>query len=150
MSQSLHNLWAHIIFSTKYRQRIIHPDIEPELYAYISTVLKYSGSSCLLINGDSDHIHILIRQSKIHPVPKLVEEVKKSSSRWIKTKNPIYAKFKWQNGYAAISVGPTEVERIKRYIEKQKEHHKKKNFKEEFVEYLKRHKIMYNERYIWD
>ncbi len=150
MSQSLHNLWAHIVFSTKYRERIIQPDIEPELYAYISTILKFYGSSCLKINGDSDHIHILTKQSKHYTVPKLVEEIKKSSSRWIKTKNPLYAKFRWQNGYAAFSVGPAEVERIKRYIEKQKDHHKKKKFKEEFVEYLKRNKIVYDEKYLWD
>jgi putative transposase len=143
-------LWVHIVFGTRFRQEIIGEKIEDELYAYMSSILKSFQSSSLIINGTADHIHILCLQSKNYAIPKLVEQVKKNSSRWIKRKGARYSKFRWQGGYGAFSVSQSHVEMVRRYILKQKEHYRKRSYNGELREFLVRYYIPYDERYIWD
>jgi len=150
MSQSLAKIYVHIVFSTKQRTRFIKPDIEKELFAYMGSSIKLTDSIPVLINGSEDHIHILALLHKTISLSKMIEEVKKNSSRWIKTKNPIYRDFSWQRGYAAFSVGSSELEKVKEYILNQKEHHKKFNFQEELITLLNKHEIEYDPQYIWD
>jgi putative transposase len=150
MSQSLTQLYLHIVFSTKYHVPFISPSIRNELYSYIGGVLNNIECHPINIGGTDDHIHILCRMSKKVTPIKLLEEIKKSSSRWIKTKGEEFLKFHWQDGYGAFTVSPSGVDNIKLYIEKQEEHHSKRKFKDEYIELLKTNYVDYDERYLWD
>lgn len=136
MSQTLTNLLVHVIFSTKNRARLITPAIEPDLFAYIGGILKNNESRLLDAGGTSDHVHLLISQSKNIALSMLLKEVKKSSSAWIKTQSEAFKNFHWQDGYAGFSVGQSEVPNLKRYIASQKEHHRKRGFQEELIQFL--------------
>lgn len=150
MAQSLASVLVHLVFSTKHRQPLIRPDVEAELHAYLSTVLREMESPAIAINGTEDHVHILFRLGRKVALAEVVEELKKRSSKWIKTRGPAYADFYWQSGYEAFSIGESGVERLKEYIAGQKEHHRVKTFQEEFRAFLARYRIEYDERYVWD
>jgi len=150
MPQSLVRNYLHITFSTKARKAFIHPEIEEELFNYLGGICKNLECNPLLVGGHSDHIHILCLLSQKIALMKLLEEVKSHSSKWIKTKGDKWKGFYWQNGYGAFSVNPTEIEIVKKYIANQKEHHEKRTFKEEYLAFLEKYKVDYDERYVWD
>ncbi|WP_436414734.1 transposase [Petrimonas sp.] len=149
MSQSLSKMFIHIIFHIKSTSVEIRKEDASELYAYIGAVLKDLNCIPILTNGVGDHIHILCVMSKTITLAKLVEDVKRHSSRWIKTKSAYYTKFAWQGGYAGFSVSPSLCEKTRKYIENQEEHHKKMTFKEEYLLFLKEYGIEYDENYLW-
>ena len=150
MAQSLSKIFIHLTFSTKHHQPLIDPELEQELFPYMAKIFRENDSPSLAINGTRDHIHILFLLSKKIPLCDVIEEVKKSSSKWAKTKGIRYRNFYWQNGYGAFSIGQSNVEAVKNYIARQKIHHQKKSLKEEFLQLLKKYKIEYDERYLWD
>ena len=150
MPQSLAKILIHLVYSTKNRERILGDDIRDELHRYTAGVLKEWDSPAILINSVQDHIHILYSHSKNHSPAKIVEEVKVASSKWLKTKGPAYAHFHWQNGYGDFSVSQSNVPDVVKYIANQQEHHRHKSFQEEYREFLKRHEVEYDERYVWD
>lgn len=150
MGQSLVKNYIHIIFSTKHRVPMILESIENELYSYIGGICKSLECYPVKIGGCLDHIHILCLLSKKIPLMKLLEEVKAHSSKWIKTKDDSLKKFYWQNGYGAFSVNPYENDKVISYIENQKEHHRKKNFQDEYRDFLKKYNVDYDEKYVWD
>ena len=104
----------------------------------------------VIVGGYKNHVHILCLLSRKMAQMKLLEEVKKGSSKWIKTQGAQYSNFYWQNGYGIFSVNPTQIDKVERYIENQEQHHSKKGFKEEFRALLKKYDIDYDERYVWD
>ena len=116
MSQSFVQIYIHIVFHTKNNVELIRADIENELFSYLGGILKNYKSIPLQIGGTSDHIHILCTLPKTIALDDLVEEIKKSSSKWIKTKGVHYNNFYWQDGYGGFSVNNSGVERVKRYI----------------------------------
>ena len=132
MSQSLVKNYLHIIFSTKYRQRLISNAVEDELYAYIGGLCKKMDCQPIKIGGYENHVHILCMLSKMMTLIKLMQEVKSASSRWIKTIHPHLQNFYWQDGYGAFSVNPSETEIVIRYISNQKVHHQKLTFQDEY------------------
>ncbi|TVR37535.1 MAG: IS200/IS605 family transposase [Balneolaceae bacterium] len=150
MPQSLSKVYVHIIFSTKYRQKLIDRDIQAELFDYIGGVAKALMCYPVQVGGRRDHIHILCTLSRQICQAELIQKVKQSSSKWIKTKNEKYSNFYWQDGYSIFSVKGAEVEVVKSYILNQEIHHKKIGFKEEYRIFLKKHNIEYDERYVWD
>ncbi len=150
MGQSLVQNYLHIVFSTKYRQPLIHPPYEEKLHAYIGGTCKELGCPVLIVGGYVDHIHILCRLSKKLPLMTVVQKIKANSSKWMKTNDESLANFFWQNGYGAFSVNPAEVDHVIRYIERQHEHHSKKNFKEEYRQILEKNQVEYDEEYVWD
>jgi len=150
MGQSLVKNYIHIIFSTKYREPIIHQSVENELYRYIGGICKEMECPPIKIGGYTDHVHLLCMLSKKIALMDLLEEVKSHSSNWIKTKSVELKNFYWQNGYGAFSVNPSEIDRVITYIENQKEHHRKKTFQDEYRAFLKKYKVEYDERYIWE
>lgn len=150
MPQSLARILVHIIFSTKNRSPFIQLGIEKELFAYQAAVLRNCGSPALIINGTEDHVHILCSLSRTMAISDLVAEVKKRSSKWIKTKGEVHVGFAWQNGYGAFSIGESAVAELKRYIARQKEHHRRRSFQEEFRAILKQYGVEYDEKYVWD
>jgi REP element-mobilizing transposase RayT len=149
MSQSLSKLYVHIVFHTKYNQDLIKPQIENELYAYLGGILKENKCVPIAIDGIENHVHVLCIQSKNIALATLLEELKRNSSRWIKTKGAEYVDFAWQGGYGGFSVSQSKVDVVKRYIENQKEHHKTVSVKEEYLIFLQEYGVDYNEEYLW-
>lgn len=149
MSQSLSKLYVHIIFHVKNNTCLIKPENDEELYAYIGGVIKLSKSIPIKINGTEDHVHILCIMSKNISLADFLEDIKRNSSRWIKTRGVHYLDFAWQGGYAGYSVSQSKVEAVSRYIENQKIHHRNQTFKEEYIQFLKENGIDFNEDYLW-
>jgi REP element-mobilizing transposase RayT len=150
MAQSLSNVYVHITFSTKYRYPFIDNAIEKDLWAYLGSICKALECNPIRVGGYIDHVHICCLLSKKITQIQLLEEVKKNSSKWIKTKGNQYEKFYWQDGYGAFSVNPSELEKVVEYIDNQHEHHRKRTFQVEFLAFLKKYNVEYDERYLWD
>ena len=150
MPQSLARNLVHLIYSTKNRESCLGPAIRPKLFAYQAGILAEWDSPAIVIGGDVDHVHTLFVLSKNHALKKVIEEVKKGSSKWIKTQGRAFALFHWQNGYGAFSVSQSHVSRVQRYIEEQEKHHRTISFQDEFRAFLKRYGVEYDERYVWD
>ncbi len=142
------NLVVHLIFSTKKRQPLITPEIRSDLFAYLGGIIREMSGTALIINGTTDHVHMLIRIRPVHAAAEIARVVKSNSSRWLREKWKM--DFAWQTGYGAFSVSESNVPAVSRYIAVQEEHHKKRTFQEEYVAFLKKNKIEYDERYIWD
>ena len=150
MPQSLASVLVHLVFSTKNRQPLITEVIEPELHKYLSTIFRGCDSPALLVGGYNDHIHALFSLSRKWSIANIVEEVKTSSSKWIKTKGEEFGQFHWQSGYGAFSVSQSNVEQVRTYILNQKEHHSTQEFQSEYRSLLKKYQIEFDERYVWD
>ena len=150
MPQSLSSILVHLVFSTKLREPLISSEIEPELHAYIAVIFRACNSPSILIGGTEDHIHALFSLSRTSSLADTAEEIKKRSSKWIKTKGREFRHFHWQSGYGAFSIGQSNVPNLKRYIATQKEHHRRKTFQDEFRIFLKKYDVEYDEKYIWD
>ncbi len=151
MPQSLANVILHLVFSTKNRYPWLQTtDVREELYKYLATILKSLESSAILINGVSDHVHVLCRLSRNYAIKTILGEIKADSSKWIKTKGAAYADFHWQAGYGAFSVSQSKVDDVRNYILEQERHHRRMTFQDEFREMCLRHEIEIDERYVWD
>ena len=125
-------------------------EIRQDLHSYLGGILREWKSPAIIMNSVADHIHILFCLSKNCALKDIVEEIKKGSSKWIKTKGAQFAKFHWQAGYAAFSVSQSAVPTVRRYIENQEAHHRKVGFQDEFREFLKKYEVEFDERYVWD
>ncbi len=150
MGQSLSNVYVHITFSTKNREKLIDKAIENDLFHYLGGICKGLECNPIQVGGYRDHVHILCKLSKKITQIKLLEEVKKQSSKWIKTKGSKYSKFYWQDGYGIFSVNPSELGVVIEYIKNQEAHHKTKTFQEEYRAFLKKYEVEFDERYVWD
>ncbi len=151
MPQSLAKVIIHIIYSTKNRYPFLaNTDIRNEMHAYLGGACNNLKCPVITVGGVADHIHILCKLSRNISPAKLVGEIKRESSKWIKTKSRILSKFAWQNGYGVFSVGKSEVDKVRTYILNQEEHHKKKSFQDEYRAFLKAYEIEFDEQYIWD
>ena len=148
MSQSLAKNYIHLIFATKYRENIIKQTDLSELYAYITGILNHIDCPMICIGGTTNHVHVLCVLNKNMALSKMVEEVKRSSSKWIKSKEPFYRQFGWQNGYGAFSVSQSKVEIVVKYIQNQEEHHKKMLFVDELKMFLREYSVEYKEEYL--
>ncbi len=148
MPQSLANILIHAIWSTKERRPLISDGVREGLHGYLAGILKNLESPALIINSVADHVHVLCQLSKNLAACKLIEEVKKGSSKWMKDNG--VGEFAWQSGYGVFSVSQSNVEAVREYIQGQPEHHKKRDFKDEFREFCKRYNVAVDERYVWD
>jgi putative transposase len=150
VSQSLAKNLIHLIFSTKNRKPVILKPTRPELHKYMAGILVEWDSPAVIIGSVADHVHLLFYLSKNHALSKVVEQVKKGSSKWIKTQGSRYSPFHWQSGYGAFSVSQSNVARVTTYIVNQEEHHRTRKFQDEFHAFLRRHQVDFDERYVWD
>jgi len=150
MPQSLARLYIHLIFSTKQRERLLSNHVRESLHAYMATVLQNLGCPPVLINSTEDHIHILFELARTVAVSQAVEDVKKFSSKWMKSHGTEFAGFAWQAGYGAFSVSESNVAAVRDYVARQQEHHRQKSFQEEYRSFLERHGVAYDERYVWE
>lgn len=146
---SFTQLYIHIVFAVKYRKNSISFIWEDDLYKYITGIIKKQGQSLLAINGMPDHIHIFIRMRPTCCISDLVREIKKASNAWINENKLVPGKFEWQGGYGAFSYSYSSVDNVINYILKQKEHHLKRKFKEEYIQLLKEFDIDYKEDYLF-
>lgn len=150
MGQSLVQNYLHIIFSTKHRQPLINGVVEQELHAYLGGICNKLECQSINVGGYVDHVHILCKLSKKVALVKLIEEVKSHSSKWVKTKGDEFSNFYWQDGYGAFSVNPSQVDAVIDYIAHQHQHHQKRTFQDEYRAFLKKYRVEYDERYVWD
>lgn len=150
MSQSLSKVYVHIVFSTKHRQNLIDSAIKESLFEYLGGICRGLECNPIRVGGFENHVHILCLLSRKISQMKLLEELKKESSKWIKTKGQTYSSFYWQDGYGIFSVNPSEIDIVIDYINKQEEHHKKKTFQEELRAFLVKYNVEFDERYLWD
>jgi putative transposase len=150
MPQSLSKVYVHITFSTKGRRKIIDDSIKKELFEYLGGICKGLDCNPLQVGGFNDHVHILCLLSRRISQSNLLEEVKKQSSKWMKTKGNQYADFYWQEGFGIFSVNPSETDTVVSYIKNQEFHHSKFSFQDELRAFLNKYKIDFDERYLWD
>src|SRR6266513_1317333 len=150
MPQSLHVLSAHIIFSTKGRQPWLTQNVRERVWAYQSRILQNLECNSITIGGAADHVHILCNLSKKFPTSKVLEIVKKDSSKFIKTLTPHLHDFHWQDGYGLFSVSPSHFDAVRKYILHQEEHHKKETFQAGYLRILKKYGAPFDERYLWN
>lgn len=140
---------AHIVFSTKNRADLIAPEIEKDLFGYMHGIVENNGAKLIVANGTANHVHLLISLPKRIDVPELIGDIKRDTSKWMKTEKE-FGDFYWQKGYGAFSIGQSQVETLINYIKRQKTHHAKQDFTDEFRAILEKYEIEYDERYVWD
>ena len=151
MSQTLTRLLIHIVFSTKHRADLILPAFERDLHRYMAGICRSLESPLLEIGGTANHVHVLTSLSKNIALADLVMNMKKDSSKWIKTRAAEAKSFRWQDGYSAFSIGESGSAALKRYIKNQKEHHRRRSFEDEVRELVKKYNVIeFDERYAWD
>jgi len=150
MPRSYCSLMYHIVFSTKQREPWLSDEIRPRIHEYLGGIIRKDGGTALIVNGTSDHVHLLANLHQDRSVSHIVRTMKSNSTGWIHRTFRDLAQFAWQAGYGAFTVSRSQVERTRTYIMRQAEHHKKLSFKEEFVALLNAHKIEYDEPYLWD
>ncbi|MBM2841621.1 MAG: transposase IS200-family protein [Bacteroidetes bacterium] len=137
------------MFSTKNREPFIGHDIEDRIWSYIGGIARENGMTALCIRGFPDHIHILSTITKTMTVSQALQFLKGGSSKWIHETLPRTIPFAWQDGYAAFTVSESDIPRIIEYIKRQREHHRKRSFQEEYLEFLREHHIEFDEKYVW-
>lgn len=144
------NLLMHVIYSTKNRYKLIQDDWRDELFAYIGGTVTEHKAVLLQAGGIEDHIHLLIRAHPSYAIADTVRLIKANSSRWINDQRKITAKFEWQKGYGVFSVSQSGRSDLTNYIQYQREHHQKQSFEKEYLQILRLHEIIFNERYVFD
>ena len=151
MSQSLVQVYLHIVFSTKDRRPFLRDqELRDRVHAYLVGVCRNQGAPSLRIGGVEDHVHILCRMAKVLSISNFLRELKRESSKWVKQQSPALQQFYWQTGYGAFSVSPSHVGGLADYIANQEEHHKHESFKDEFRRLCKKYGVDIDERYVWD
>ncbi len=151
MPQSLAQIYLHLVFSTKQRRPYFQEtDFAEKLHGYIAGICEKQDCFAKLVGGHIDHIHLLCSLSRRKTIADLIRELKTSSSIWIKNERPELMDFHWQDGYGAFSVSQSQLEKVKKYIGHQNEHHRTVTFQDELRKLLKMHAVEYDEKYVWD
>jgi putative transposase len=149
MANTYTQIHIHFVFAVKFRQAIIHNDWKEELYKYIAGIIRNNNHKLLAINGVSDHIHVLIGIRPAQSISDLMKNIKQDSSKWINTNKFLKIHFEWQEGYGAFSYSKSQLNAVVNYIENQEVHHKKKTFREEYIDFLEKFEIDYEEKFIF-
>lgn len=150
MPQSLAKIYIHIIFSTKHRKNLIDDAIEDSLFEYIGGICKQLETNPVIVGGYRNHVHILCMLSRKVTVMHLVQEIKRASSKWIKTRGTQYNNFYWQDGYAVFSVYAKSLPIVEKYIQNQRAHHSRVKYKREFRSLMKEIDQEFDEQYVWE
>ncbi|MDF1814572.1 MAG: IS200/IS605 family transposase [Verrucomicrobiales bacterium] len=151
MPQSLDQVYLHTIFSTKDRYPFFDtPELQRELHAYLAGVSNQLKCPAIKIGGVSDHVHLLTRLPRTITIADFVKETKRFSSLWLHERSREWSVFHWQAGYGVFSVSASNVEQVEKYISGQNEHHRTQSFQDEYREFLRRHEVDFDERYVWD
>lgn len=148
MANTFTQIYLHIVFAVQNRTSLISPEWKAELYKYITGIVQNNKHKLIAINGTANHIHIAIGYKPHQLIPDLLQDIKGSSSKWINEKRFVKGKFNWQAGYGAFSFSHSHLDAVVKYINNQELHHKKKTFKEEYIEMLKKYDVLFDEKYI--
>ena len=146
MSHTYISELVHVVFSTKGRRRLIHEDTRRRLWSFLGGIARKNGFKAIAIGGTEDHIHMLISLPAVMPLAKAVQLLKGGSSKWLNEISTI--RFEWQQGYGAFRVSISQQEQVTAYINSQQEHHRKRDYENEFIALLKKHNIQYDPRYV--
>lgn len=149
MSHTYTNILIHALFGTKDRRPWLNAEVREEVHRYLGGTINEVGGQSLLVNGPSDHVHLLFIQPPTLSIATLMVKVKSNSSGWVKHRWQDRRNFAWQTGYAAFSVSKSQVEQVKRYILNQEEHHRRVSFQEEVIGFLEKQGIAYDSRYVF-
>ena len=150
MANTYTQLYFHIVFAVQGRSNLISKEWKNELYKYITGIVSNKGQRMLQINGMPDHVHILMGTKADCNLSDIVRDLKANSSKWINEKQFIQGKFSWQTGFGAFTVSQSQLDKIIDYIVHQEQHHKKKSFKEEYIDFLKAYNVEYKDEYLFD
>ena len=150
MANTFSQIYIHLVFAVQNRKALINQSWELELYQYISGIIRNKGQKPMIVNGMPDHLHILVGMKPNLASSDLVQEIKKSSNKWVKESKNCRFKFDWQDGFGAFSISQSHVDRAYKYIENQKDHHHKKSFKEEYLLLLEKYQIEYKSEYLFN
>jgi len=149
MANTYTQLHVHLVFGVKYRRALIHKSWKDELYKYMGGIIQNQGHKILLINGVEDHVHLLAGLRPVQSISDLMEKVKGDSSGWINIRQFLPVHFNWQGGYGAFALSKTHIDRVYKYILNQEEHHRKRTFREEYIDLLQENGIEFDEKYIF-
>ena len=149
MANTYTSLHFHIVYSTKNREPWIESSIEPRVWEYLGGIARENEMKALQIGGIEDHVHLVLGIPPKLSVSRAVQLLKGGSSIWIHKTFPNLARFEWQDGYGAFSIGKLQLPEVIEYVKNQREHHRVRGFKEEHREFLEKHGIDYDERYVW-
>lgn len=149
MANTFTSLHYHMVFSTKNRERWITSDIEERIWSYLGGIAKENKVHPIQIGGIEDHVHLLLGAPASLALSKIAQLIKGGSSAWIHDTFPNMKGFAWQDGYGVFSVSKSNIPEVVEYIRGQREHHRTRTFQEEYIAFLKRHEIQYDERYVW-
>ena len=149
MANTYTSLHYHIVFSTKNRIPYIKPEIEQRVWEYLGGVVRHHKMTALQVGGVDDHIHALIMAPPTIAPSQIAQYLKGDSSKWIHETFPALRTFAWQEGYGAFTVSKSGLEAVVNYIQHQRAHHQQKDFQAEYLDFLQRHGVEYDERYVW-
>jgi putative transposase len=149
MANTFSQIYILTVFAVSGRLSLITRDFKEEMYKYITGIVRNKGQKLLAINGESDHLHILIGLRPAMALANLVRDIKSDSSDWVNRKKLARGKFAWQEGYGAFSYGHFQVDTIIRYIQNQERHHRRRSFKDEYLTLLKKFEIEFKEEYVF-
>jgi len=143
-------MYVHLVFAVKYRENLLHKSFRYRVFEYMSGILKQQNHKSLIINGVSDHVHVLYGMNPAVSVSQTVHDLKRNSSLFINTEKLCLGSFAWQEGYGGFTYSHSQLKDIYRYIENQEIHHKKTNFKEEYIGFLEKFEIEKDQRFLFE
>lgn len=149
MGHSYTSSLFHCVFSTKERRKLITPELQERLWPYIGGIARDNRMKALTAGGIEDHVHILLSIPSTLAIAKAIQLIKGGSSKWVHETFPNMRAFAWQEGYGAFSIGISQIAVTTAYIQSQTRHHRRKTFQQEFIEFLEKHGIEYDPRYVW-
>ena len=150
MAGTFSQIYIQYVFAVKGRESLISDSWGDELYKYIAGIITAKGQKSIIVNGYKDHVHVFVGLKPTMNISDLVRDIKNNSSKFINNQNWVKGKFSWQEGYGAFSYSHSQIEQVYNYILNQKAHHKKRTFKEEYIEFLKKFDIDFDEKYLFD
>jgi putative transposase len=150
MPGTFSQIYIQVVFAVKGRENLISKEWKEDLHKYIAGIIKGKGQKSIIVNGMPDHIHAFIGLRPAMSISDLVRDIKNNSSNFINDNKFVKGKFSWQEGYGAFSYSHSHIENVYQYILNQEEHHKKKTFKDEYIDFLTKFNVDHDEKYLFD
>ncbi len=150
MAGTFSQIYIQYVFAVKNRQNLLSQSWRAEVFKYIAGIIKGKNQKPIIVNGVADHVHVFVGLKPSMSIAELVRDIKNNSSNYINAQKWVQGKFSWQEGYGAFSYSHSQIEDVYQYIANQEQHHRKKTFKEEYLEFLHRFEIDYNDQYLFD
>ncbi|MFV0554090.1 MAG: IS200/IS605 family transposase [Mangrovibacterium sp.] len=150
MAGTFSQIYIHYVFAVKGRENLLNKSWREDVFKYIAGIIKNKNQQSIIVNGTSDHVHALVGLKPAMSISDLMRDIKSNTSNYINTKNLVKGTFSWQNGYGAFSYSRSQVDSVYKYIANQEEHHKKKTFREEYLDFMQKFELEYDEKYLFE